>query len=90
MTISKKLYLNFGLILALVVLLCIVNVTAVQREHATRAASARSTQAAQAAEAVRFQMMQNRLHLSNYLLSGSGQELKATEDGIDRLQDALH
>src|SRR6185312_2565210 len=90
MTISKKLYLNFGLILALVVLLCIVNITAVQRARATRAASSRATQSARAAEAIRFQMMQDRLHLSNYLLSGSPQELEATEDGVDHLQDALH
>ena len=90
MTIGKKLYLNFGLILSLVVLLCIVNVTAVQREHAARAASARAVQSSRAAEAVRFQMMQNRLHLSNYLLSGSDEELKSAEDGIRRLEDALH
>lgn len=90
MTIGKKLYLNFGLILALVVLLCIVNVTAVQREHATRIVASRTEQSARTAETIRFQMMQNRLHLGNYLLSGSPQELKATEDGVDHLQDALH
>ena len=90
MTISKKLYLNFGLILALVVLLCIVNVTAVRREHATRIVSSQTAQSARAAETIRYQMMQNRLHLGNYLLSGSQQELKATEDGVDHLQNALH
>jgi methyl-accepting chemotaxis protein len=89
MTISKKLFINFGMILALVVLLCLVNVTAVQREHHARAASTRAAQSAQAAEAVRYQMMQNRLHLSNFLLSGSEQELKATEEGGNRAQQAL-
>jgi methyl-accepting chemotaxis protein len=89
MKISKKLYLNFGLILALVVVLCIVNVIAVQREHAARSASARATQAAKADEAVRYQLMQNRLHLGNYLLSGDDREVQAVEQGILKLQNEL-
>src|SRR5690349_5537670 len=89
MKISRKLYLNFGLILALVVLLCLVNVIAVQREHAARSASARATQAAKADESVRYQLMQNRLHLGNYLLSGDERELQAVELGILKLQGEL-
>jgi len=89
MKISKKLfYLNLGLILTLV-LLCAVNVIAVQREHAARAASAKAAQAAKSGEEVRYQLMQNRLHLSNYLLSGDGRELQAVEDGVVKLQNEL-
>ena len=89
MKISKKLfYLNLGLILTLV-LLCVVNVIAVQREHAARAASAKAAQMAKTGEQVRFQVMQNSLHLSNYLLSGDGRELQAVENGIQRVQSEL-
>jgi len=38
---------------------------AVQREHAAKAAAAASLQLTDATNAVRFQMMQNRLYLSN-------------------------
>ena len=70
MTIGKKLYLSFGAVLAMVVVLFLVNLTAVQREHAAKAAAAQSMELADSTDAVKFQMMQNRLYLSNYLLSG--------------------
>ena len=90
MKISSKLYLNFGLILVLVVILCIVNVIAVQREHEARTRSEQAASAARLGETVRYQLMQNRLHLSNYLLSGDENELKTTEDGVTKLQASLH
>src|SRR5512146_2307408 len=80
MTITKKLYLNFGAILALVVFLFIVNVVTVQR-------SSRSLELAQATEALRFQMMQNRLNLDNFLLSGSGTDLQKFEEGVRGMPD---
>src|SRR5689334_10613366 len=89
MKISRKLfYLNLGLILTLV-LLCLVNVTAVQREHGARAASAKATQVAKLGEDIRYQLMQNRLHLGNYLLSGDARELQAVESGVSKLQSEL-
>ncbi len=89
MTISKKLYLNFGAILALLLVLFIVNITAVQREHAARDAAARALQVAQDGESVRFQMMQNRLFLRNYLLSGDTREVDKMDEGIARLRALL-
>ena len=38
MTIGKKLYVNFGAILAMVIVLFLVNIIAVQREHSAKAA----------------------------------------------------
>ena len=70
MTIGKKLYVNFGIILTMVVVLFLVNLLAVQREHAAKDAASASLKLADTTNAVRFQMMQNRLYLSNYLLSG--------------------
>ena len=89
MTISKKLYLNFGAILALLLVMFIVNLTAVQREHAARASASRALQLAQESEAVRFQMMQNHLYLRNYLLSGDSREVDTMNDGIARLNAML-
>ena len=82
MTIGKKLYLNFGIILTTVVVLFLVNLSAVRREHAAKAL-------ADSTNAVRFQMMQNRLYLSNYLLSGDTREVDRMSDGVRVLNEKL-
>src|SRR6516165_9607359 len=89
MTIGKKLYLSFGAVLAMVVVLFLVNLTAVQREHAAKAAAAQSMELADSTDAVKFQMMQNRLYLSNYLLSGDTREVERMNEGIRLLSDKL-
>jgi methyl-accepting chemotaxis protein len=89
MTIGKRLYKNFGIILSMVVVLFIVNVLAVQREHAAKAAAAASLELADTTDAVRFQMMQNRLYLSNYLLSGDTREVDRMNDGLRTLSEKL-
>src|SRR3984893_34160 len=89
MTIGKKLYLNFGIILSMVVVLFLVNLLAVQREHAAKAAATASLELADATNEVRFQMMQNRLYLSNYLLSGDTREVERMTEGLRTLADKL-
>jgi methyl-accepting chemotaxis protein len=89
MTIGKKLYTNFGIILSMVVVLFLVNWSAVQREHAAKAAAGASLELADSTNAVRFQMMQNRLYLSNYLLSGDTREVDRMNDGLRALNDKL-
>src|SRR6266436_3218249 len=89
MTISKKLYVNFGIILSMVVVLFLVNLLAVQREHAAKAAATASLQLADATDEVRFQMMQNRLYLSNYLLSGDTREVERMNEGLRTLAEKL-
>ena len=82
MTIGKKLYKNFGIILTMVVVLFIVNLLAVHREHGAKDAAKVSLELADATNDVRFQMMQNRLYLSNYLLSGDTREVDRMNDGL--------
>ena len=82
MTIGKKLYTNFGIILAMVLVLFLVNWSAVQREHTAK-------ELADTTNAVRFQMMQNRLYLSNYLLSGDTREVDRMNEGLRTLNDKL-
>ena len=89
MTIGKKLYLNFGAILAMVVVLFLINLIAVQREHSAKAAASQALQMAETTDKIRFQMMQNRLSLSNYLLSGDTREVDRLNDGMRTLQEKL-
>ncbi|MFZ1160576.1 MAG: methyl-accepting chemotaxis protein [Candidatus Sulfotelmatobacter sp.] len=89
MTIGKKLYMNFGIILTMVVVLFLVNLLAVQREHSAKAAAAASLQLKDNTNAERFQMMQNRLYLSNYLLSGDTREVDRMNEGLRILNQKL-
>src|ERR1700758_4083760 len=52
MTIGKKLYLSFGAGLAMVVVLFLVNLVAVSREHSAKAAAASSLHLADATDSV--------------------------------------
>src|ERR1700681_4380505 len=90
MTIGKKLYWSFGVILGTVLVLLAINLVAVQREHETKAAAQRSIDMTEATSSVRFQMMQNRLHLQNYLLSGDTRDVEKMNDGQHQLSDGLH
>jgi methyl-accepting chemotaxis protein len=89
MTIGKKLYVRFGAVLATVVVLFLVNYFAVEREHSAKAAASQALKMAESTNKVRFQMMQNRLYLSNYLLSGDTREVEKLTEGEHLLQDAL-
>jgi len=82
MTIQKKLYLNFGLILGIMVALFVVNTIATRHERTAK-------DSAGATENVRFQMMQNRLTLANYLLSGDTRELDKLGEGTRKLAELI-
>jgi len=73
----------------MVVVLFLVNLLAVQREHAAKAAATASLELADATNEVRFQMMQDRLYLSNYLLSGDSREVDRMNEGLRMLADKL-
>jgi methyl-accepting chemotaxis protein len=89
MTLGKKLYGSFGIVLLLVLVLFIVNWKAVNREHDAKEAAKDSLDLKDATDAVKFQMMQNRLYLSNYLLSGDTREVDRMNEGIRFLSDKL-
>src|SRR5579863_6036591 len=83
MTIGKKLYTSFGAILTMVVVLFLVNLTATFRERSAKSAAGQAIHMADVTDNIRFQMMQNRLYLSNYLLSGDTRE-------VDRMREGEH
>jgi methyl-accepting chemotaxis protein len=89
MTIGKKLYVNFGIILSMVVVLFLVNWSAVNREHSAKKAAQKSQDLDEATRQVRFLMMQNRLYLSNYLLSGDTREVDHMNEGLRTLNEKL-
>jgi methyl-accepting chemotaxis protein len=89
MTIGKKLYVNFGIILTSVLVLFLVNWLAVQREHAAKNAAQESLAMKDATNSIRSQMMQNILYLSNYLLSGDTREVDHMNEGLRGLNEKL-
>src|ERR1700730_1320562 len=92
MTIGKKLYLSFGAVLAMVVVLFVINLEAVYREHTAKASASRALELADTTDKIRFQVMQNRLYLTNYLLSGDSREADHVTEGVrtfgERMQSA--
>src|ERR1700724_4440107 len=89
MNIGKKLYLSFGIILTTVLLLLAITLMAGKREHETKCAAQPSIDMTEGTSSVRFEMMQNRLHLQNYLLSGDTRDVEKMNDGAHVLSDAL-
>jgi methyl-accepting chemotaxis protein len=89
MTLRNRLYMAFGAVLFMVLVMFAVNWRAVGREHEAKLAAQMSRDLKDATEAVRSQMMQNRLYLSNYLLSGDTREVDKMNDGIRVLNDKL-
>ena len=57
-----------------------------QREHRP-SRRPKSLKLADTTNAVRFQMMQNRLYLSNYLLSGDTREVDRMNEGLRTLNE---
>jgi methyl-accepting chemotaxis protein len=89
MSMSKKLYVNFGCILTMVLILFLVNYFAVEREQTAKAAAAQALAMRGDTDKIRFQIMQNRLYLSNYLLSGDAREVERMNDGVRLLNENL-
>ena len=89
MTIGKKLYWGFGAILAIILFLFVINVFTVMRQYTTRSAVASTLSDVQTIENVRYKMIENRLSLGNYLLSGDLRDEDKTNKGVNELQDLL-
>src|SRR5919201_1317648 len=85
MTIRKRLYYGFGGMIALVVLVAFVNLFAIGRDRTARKNTEHSVELMKAISNIRFQLMQNRLYLSNYLLSGDTHEADQLDAGVAAL-----
>jgi methyl-accepting chemotaxis protein len=89
MSIGKKLYAGFGMVLAILVGLFLVNTFAALRGRASRADSEASLKGVQTIETVRLKIMLNRLNLDNFLLSGDPRDEEKVNKGISELNDTL-
>ena len=82
MTIRKRLFLNFGLILGILSVLFGLNLM-------SKIAATRATELATAVEKVRFQVMSNRVTLNGYLLSGAPIEVDTLHKGESLMSDLI-
>jgi methyl-accepting chemotaxis protein len=89
MTIRRKLYCGFGSVVVVMVVLFLINTMARRRESSARTAASVALAQMQYAESVRFQIMQNRLFLRNYLLSGTADDEKKIDKGISDLTEVF-
>jgi len=89
MKIGKKLYVGFGAVLAVLVLLFVVNLFAGLRERSARLDASAALENVRTIEAVRYQIMLNRLNLNNYLLSGDPRDEEKVNKGLVDIADAI-
>jgi methyl-accepting chemotaxis protein len=89
MTIGKKLYWGFGAILAIILFLFVINIFTVMRQFSTREAVRATLSDVQAIEKVHSKIIENRLSLGNYLLSGDLRDEEKTNKGVSELQELL-
>src|SRR6185437_17072055 len=89
MTIGKRLYAGFGAVLAIMAFLLAINILTVIRQYNARDAVKSTLADVQCIENVRYKIIENRLSLGNYLLSGDLRDEEKTNKGISELQNLL-
>src|SRR5467141_1349199 len=89
MTIGKKLYAGFGLILATLSVLFIVNIFAGWRERTARDEASKALDSVRTVESVRYQIMLNRLNMNNFLLSGDPRDEEKVNKGLIDIVDLV-
>ena len=89
MTIRTKLYAGFGAVLALMAVLYVINLVSIMREHNTHAVAASALSDVETLQSIQSLMMQERLSLRNYLLSGDPRDEERASQGADDLQEML-
>src|SRR5258708_35710404 len=89
MTIGKKLYAGFGLILGILSLLFIVNLFTGWKQSSTRKDNNSALDGVTTVEAVRYQIMLNRLNMNNFLLSGDPRDEDRVNKGLTDIVDQI-
>jgi methyl-accepting chemotaxis protein len=87
MSIRNQLYKGFGVILVILAVLLIVDLGALWKARSASNEAATTLESVRLAEAVRYQMMQNRLNLNNFLLSGDPRDEDRVNRGFTELSD---
>src|SRR6266581_3944504 len=89
MTIGKKLYAGFGLILGILLLLFFVNLFAGWMEKSARTNAGTALESVRTIESVRYQIMLNRLNMNNFLLSGDPRDEDRVTKGLNDITDII-
>jgi len=89
MTIGKKLYLGFGSILSILVLLLVVNLIAGVKESSARKDAATALESFRAIKSVYDKIMLNRLYLNNFLLSGDPRDEEKVTRGLQDVNETM-
>ena len=89
MTIGKQLYKGFGIILAVLAVLLVVDLLALWKARSASNEAAATLDSVRTAESVRYQIMLNRLNLNNFLLSGDPRDEDKVNHGFTELADII-
>src|SRR5271169_2448852 len=89
MTIGKRLYLGFGVILGILGLLFLVNIIAEFREQSARKDATAALENVRTIESVRYQIMLNRHNMDNFLLSGDPRDEEKVNKGFADINDLI-
>ena len=89
MTIGKRLYIGFGVIVLILVALFLVNVGAGFRERSARADAKSALENVRIIESVRYQIMLNRHNMDNFLLSGDPRDEEKVNKGFTDISDLI-
>jgi methyl-accepting chemotaxis protein len=89
MTIGKRLYLGFGAVVGILLLLFFVNVAAGWKESSARKDATAALDNVRTLEAVRYQIMLNRHNMNNFLLSGDPRDEDKVNKGFTDINDLI-
>jgi methyl-accepting chemotaxis protein len=89
MTIGKRLYLGFGVILGILGLLFLVNIVAGFRQQSARNDAKAALDNVHTIEYVRYQIMLNRHNMDNFLLSGDPRDEEKVNKGFGDINDLI-
>jgi methyl-accepting chemotaxis protein len=89
MTIKTQLIRSFGTILGILVVLLIVDSLSIWKASSASGEAASTLDSVRTIESVRYQIMQNRLNLNNFLLSGDPRDEDKVNRGFSELADTV-
>jgi methyl-accepting chemotaxis protein len=89
MTIGKRLYAGFGLILGILGVLFVVNIVTGFQEKSARNSASAALDSVQTVGLVRKQIMENRLSMNNLLLSGDPRDEEKVNKGLSEISDLI-
>jgi methyl-accepting chemotaxis protein len=89
MTIKQQLYRSFGTILGILVVLLVVDLVSIWKASSASTEAGNTLESKTTVESVRYQIMQNRLNLNNFLLSGDPRDEDKVNHGFTDLADLV-